>query len=100
MKKLPWGLERSSVSRLLTTYMHEVLIPSIHVGGGRGYRLWTEEMAQQLRVLMAILAENLSSGPCTYMVAHSCLYLLFQGTQHSVLASVCTRHAHGLHIVL
>ena len=47
------------------------------------------EMAQWLKALAAF-PEDLGSIPSNEMVAHNWLQLLFQGTQHSVLAYVGT----------
>lgn len=57
----------------------------------------TGEVAQKLKVLITVLEEDLRSGSRTHMVAHSYLYLQFQGTQHPCLASVGTRHVHSAH---
>lgn len=68
--------------------MYEDWIPSITLKNKS--RLWTNQIAQQLRVLIIVMGDDLSSGPRTHMLAHSYLYLEFQGTQHPILDSVDT----------
>jgi len=79
--------------------MREVLMASVR--GGRRRRTLTGELAQQLIVRISILAEDLSSGPSTSMVAHSYLYL------HSVSSgpnnpfwALCVPGTHMVHIHL
>jgi hypothetical protein len=52
------------------------------------------EMAQQLRALVTLL-EDPSSDLSTHVVAHSICNSQFQGFQHTLLASTCTRYLHG-----
>ena len=50
-------------------------------------------MAQHLRV-PAAFAEDPGSVPSTYMAAHTCQDLQFQGIQDPLLNSTGTRHAY------
>lgn len=55
-------------------------------------RIGVEEMTQCF-MAWATLAENLGLVPYSHMVTHYYLYLQFQGTQHTLLTSVDTRHS-------